>query len=149
MAIFGPPPTPALREEWRNLSKEIRREAIDMLFGPRGMTDSEVQARLVELGFSAELAEWAAGYAMEQIRGLGRMIIDEPVLRRGRLDRFNHLLVSVIVFFFSLTWFAQEAQTLREGTTPIGIVPASVMTLVSFFFFMACLRRWIYALKRK
>jgi hypothetical protein len=150
MAVFGPPPTPALRDEWRSLPKETRQEAISVLFGPRGISDAEVQEKLTDLGMSTELAEWAAREAMERIRFLGRMMDtdSEPAKRRGRLDRFNAVLVTLITTLLSLTWFAQEAQALREGMAPIGIIPASVISLFSCLFFLVCLRGWLRSLKR-
>ena len=151
MAGYGQPPTHAMKEEWRRLSTETRREALDLVFSRHRPSDEEIVRRLQEIGLSVELASWIVDDALAGLLQTQRTIFErrmDAVADRSPIDYFNRLLLSLAFLLLMLTWLAQDASKMQNGEIPISLPAATILSFFAWSAFVTCLRRWLRALRK-
>lgn len=151
MAGFSQPPTHSMREEWKRLSGETRRAALDLVFSRARPSDAEILEQLQTLGLSPELATWIVDEALGALIQAQRQLFEkrmEVVSSRTSIDYFNRLLLSLGFLLLMLTWLVQDSNAARTGAFPVSLPFAALLSFVAWSAFLGSLRRWMRSLRK-
>lgn len=141
------PPTHELRKEWRRLSQETRRQAMDVVRKiPRVSETHEVIAELCTLGLSPELSQWVIDRSVE-LRGnfIARQV--ERELSVTAIDYFNKLLIWLVITIVGIIWIIQEHHLLQQRVFSVGLPFALILTAIGYSGTVASFRKWLAAMK--
>jgi hypothetical protein len=140
-----------MREEWRRLSSETRRAAMDLVFTRSRPSDSDIVARLQELGLSQDLATWIVEEGIAALIQAQRQIFEkrmEMAIERSPIDYFNRTLAATVFLLVTMTWLAQDVSSLKTGEFPISLPFATILSFIAWTSFISCTRRWIRSLRK-